>query len=58
MLSMQTAMVVVIVALAALLLVRRFYKSVQTKTPSTCGCGCDGCRPDQKQSCPERSALR
>lgn len=50
---MQTAIVVVIVALAALFLVRRFYNSVQKKNASTCGCGCDGCSPNQKQNCAE-----
>ena len=50
---MQTAIVIVIVALAAFYLVRRFYNTVQQKNASTCGCGCDGCSPDQKENCTE-----
>jgi hypothetical protein len=50
---MQTAIVVVIVVLAALFLARRFYNSVQKKNSSTCDCGCEGCSPNHKQNCPE-----
>jgi hypothetical protein len=43
-----------IVAAAAFLLIRRFYKSVRSKgNAPTCGCGCDGCTPIQKQNCSE-----
>lgn len=48
---MQTAIVLVIVALAAVYLVRRFYNSVQKKSSPTCGCGCDGCAPREKENC-------
>lgn len=49
---MQTAIVIVIVAAAAFFLIRRFYNSVRSKgNSSTCGCGCNGCAPSQKQSC-------
>ena len=50
---MQTAIVIVIVAAAAFFLIRRFYKSVHKGNSSTCGCGCDGCTPIQKQNCSE-----
>ena len=50
---MQTAIVIVIVAAAAFYMVRRFYNSVQKSDDSTCGCGCDGCAPSQKQTCTE-----
>ena len=51
---MQTAIVIVIVAVAAFFLIRRFYNSVRSKgNASTCGCGCNGCAPSQKQNCSE-----
>jgi hypothetical protein len=51
---LQTLIVLVIVAIAAFLMIRRFYNSVRSKgDSSTCGCGCDGCAPSQKQNCTE-----
>lgn len=52
---MQTAIVIVIVAVAAFFMIRRFYNSVSVnkKNTSTCGCGCDGCSPNQKDNCSE-----
>jgi hypothetical protein len=50
---MQTAIVVIIVALAAFFMIRRFYTSVRKDDSSACGCGCDGCGPPQKQNCTE-----
>ena len=50
---MQTVIVIVIVAVAAFFMIRRFYNSFQKGHNSTCGCGCDGCAPSQKQNCAE-----
>jgi hypothetical protein len=52
---MQTAIVIIIVAAAAFFLVRRFFNTVtaQEDGASSCGCGCSGCSPDQKQNCPD-----
>lgn len=40
---MQTALVVVIVAVAAIFLGRRLFNSVKKGGQATCGCGCSGC---------------
>lgn len=48
---MQTAIVIIIVAVAAFFMIRRFYNSVKKQSASNCGCGCSGCSPDQKQDC-------
>lgn len=45
---MQTAIVVVIVAVAAILLGRRLFKSIKKGGRTTCGCGCSGCAEPQK----------
>ncbi len=50
---MQTTIVVVIVAVAAFFMARRFYRSVRKDNTPSCGCGCDGCAPNQKQNCTE-----
>ncbi len=50
---MQTAIVIIIVAAAGFYLIRRFYNSVAKGSPSTCGCGCDGCGPVEKNNCTE-----
>lgn len=51
---MQTVIAIIIVAAAAFFIIRRFYNSVSSKgKSSTCGCGCDGCAPSQKQNCSE-----
>jgi len=50
---MQTAIVIVIVAIAAFFITRRFYRSLKGSSASTCGCGCNGCGADQKQDCTE-----
>ena len=46
---MQTLIVILIVALAAYYLIRRFYKSIHPSSPPACGCGCEGCGADQKK---------
>ena len=48
---MQTAIVIVIVAVAAFFMIRRFYRGVQKGGSSTCNCGCDGCAPGRNQNC-------
>jgi hypothetical protein len=49
---MQTITVLLIVAVAVFYLIRRFYNSVNSKTQSTCGCGCNGCNPAiQRDNC-------
>jgi hypothetical protein len=48
---MQTVIVVGIIALAALFLARRWYKSA-TRPSQGCGCGCTGC--DIKDSSPSQ----
>jgi len=40
---MQTLIVIVIVAMAAIYLGRRFYRSIKTAQASTCSCGCSEC---------------
>ncbi len=50
---MQTAIVIIIVAAAGFYLIRRFYNSIAKGSPSTCGCGCDGCGPVEKNNCTE-----
>jgi hypothetical protein len=50
---MQTILVILIVAAAALFLIRRFYNRVAKAGRSTCGCECDGCSPNQKDNCTE-----
>ncbi|MEJ2154304.1 MAG: FeoB-associated Cys-rich membrane protein [Desulfobacteraceae bacterium] len=49
----QTIIVIVIVAIAAFFMIRRFYNGIQKSSSSTCGCGCEGCAPSQKQNCTE-----
>lgn len=55
---MQTAIVIVIVSVAAFFMVRRFYNSVwgQKKGASTCSSGCNGCSPRQKENCTDIEA--
>lgn len=48
---LQTVIVILVVAAAAFFMVRRFYKSVQKENSSTCGCGCNGCSPNEKEGC-------
>jgi hypothetical protein len=48
---MQTIIAILIIAAAAFFLIRRFYNSLRAKNQSTCGCGCDGCSPTQKENC-------
>jgi hypothetical protein len=48
---MQTIIVIFIVVAAVFFLIRRFCNSVNSKTQTTCGCGCDGCSPTQKENC-------
>lgn len=51
---MQTVIVILIVAVAAIYLFRRFYGSISKESQSTCGCGCDGCSPSgQQDGCSE-----
>ncbi|MCG6908941.1 MAG: FeoB-associated Cys-rich membrane protein [Deltaproteobacteria bacterium] len=40
---MQNIIVVLIVIIAAVYLVRRFYRGVKRPGKDTCGCGCSGC---------------
>jgi hypothetical protein len=50
---MQTAIVAIIVALAAIYLVRRFYKSVQSSRTPGCAGGCSGCSQIRDNTCSE-----
>jgi hypothetical protein len=49
---MQTVIVILIVAVAAAFLVRKFFKNV--KREDTCGCGCTSC-PTDAASCEENT---
>ncbi|NNF99345.1 MAG: FeoB-associated Cys-rich membrane protein [Desulfobacteraceae bacterium] len=40
---METIIVLIIVALAMVYLVRRFYLNFKSGTDPVCGCGCSGC---------------
>ncbi|MDA8137422.1 MAG: FeoB-associated Cys-rich membrane protein [Desulfobacteraceae bacterium] len=40
---MQTAIVIIIVALAAFFLLRNLYLRLFKRTEPACGCGCSGC---------------
>jgi hypothetical protein len=55
---MQTLIVILIVAIAAVLLIRKFLKNF--KQEDACGCGCTSC-PADPASCeenPDKSHLR
>lgn len=52
---MQTSIVIIIVAIAAVYIFRRFYRSMKaTAEAPTCGCGCDGC--SEVNTCEDPSA--
>jgi hypothetical protein len=44
---METTLIVIIVGLASAYLVRKFYRSLQKKDETQCGCGCTSC-PEEK----------
>lgn len=48
---MQTALVIVIVAVAAIFLGRRLFNSVKKGGQTTCGCGCSGCGSKSQENC-------
>ena len=50
---MQILIVAIIVVIAAVYLVRRFYRSVKVTETNICGCGCDGC--SEPNTCEEPS---
>jgi hypothetical protein len=45
--SFQTMVTLLIVAGAALFLVRRIYRSLKKDDPAPCGCGCSSCNAAQ-----------
>jgi len=48
---METTLVVIIVGLASAYLVRKFYRSLQKKDETLCGCSCTSC--PKEQNCDE-----
>ncbi len=54
---MQTLIVIVIVAIAAIYLGRRFYRSIKTPQANTCSCGCNGCTEVDSCEQPEVSII-
>jgi hypothetical protein len=49
---MQTIIVLIIVAVCAFFVGRRFYRNFKkTKPGSGCGCDCSGCGPDVTSTC-------
>lgn len=51
---MQTIIVIIIVAMAAAFLLRRFYKRMSKPAQTDCGCGCSGCAAQHECSAPEK----
>jgi hypothetical protein len=50
---MENALIAIIVGLAFVYLVRKFYRSLQNKDETQCGCGCTSC--PQESDCDETS---
>jgi len=48
---METALIVIIVGLALVYLVRKFYHTLENKDEIQCGCGCTSC--PNEQTCDE-----
>ena len=40
---METVFILIIVGLASAYLIRKFYRSLQNKDETQCGCGCSSC---------------
>jgi hypothetical protein len=54
---METTLIVIIVGLASVYLVRNFYRSLQKKDETQCGCGCTSCPSEQKCEEPSPKAI-
>ncbi len=52
---METAIIIVIVAISLAYLVRRAWKTVFRQQESTCGCGCTDCSSEVQETCTELS---
>jgi len=50
---METIFIFIIVGLATAYLVRKFYRSLQKKDETLCGCGCTSC--PKEDACDETS---
>ena len=50
---METTLIVIIVGLASAYLVRKFYRSLQKRDETQCGCSCTSC--PREQNCDETS---
>lgn len=52
---METAIIIVIVAISLAYLVRKAWKTVFRQPESTCGCGCSGCSSEVQETCTDLS---
>ena len=52
---METAIIIVIVAISLAYLVRRAWKTVFRHQESTCDCGCSGCSSEVQETCTDIS---
>jgi hypothetical protein len=49
---MQNLIIILIIAICAVLIGRRFYRNLRsTSDAGSCGCGCTGCGPDLASTC-------
>lgn len=48
---MQNIIIILIIALCAFFVGRRFYRGLGKSSKSGCGCSCSGCGPDMASIC-------